>query len=94
MALHSKSTHYKLREIRVRHWMKLARDSGVPDAWDRMIQLVGNVEPALVRVQSLLPTDFPMSVWEPVHAGTRRHASQFFREVEPPDRNDGAFMRD
>ncbi len=82
MGLHSKNTHYKLREIRVRHWMKLARDSGVPDAWARMIQLVRNVEPALARVQTLLPDNFPKSVWEPVHGGMRRYASEFSREID------------
>lgn len=82
MALHSKNRHYKLREIRVRHWMKLARDSGVPHAWDRMIELVRNVEPALARVQSQLPNDFPLSLWQPIQTGIRRHANRVFREVD------------
>ena len=82
MALHAKNIHYKLREIRARHWRILAQRCGAPDAWDRMIQMVRGTEPALGRVQALLPADFPAPLWEAVQAGMTRHAAQFLREVQ------------
>lgn len=81
MALRSKNTHYRLREIRVRHWHDLAQRVGVPAAWNRMLQMVQNVTAALARVEKLLPEDFPPAVWESVQAGTRRHAVQFLEEA-------------
>jgi serine/threonine-protein kinase HipA len=82
MALHSKSTHYKLCEIRVRHWLKLARDCGVRGVWEQMTQLVTNVDTTLQRVQALLPNGFPARVWDPIERGMKRHARQFSRELE------------
>ncbi len=82
MALRSKSAHYKLREIRVRHWLALAQRCGAPDVWARIQQMAQDVDAALDRVSSQLPTTFPLNVWDAVQAGTRRHASQFLREAE------------
>lgn len=47
-----------------------------------MIQMARGTEPALCRVQALLPADFPAPLWEAVQAGMTRHAAQFPREVE------------
>lgn len=81
MALHSKNTHYKLREIRARHWMSLAQRSGVEGVWQKMTDMVVSVDAALERVQTRLPDDFPPRVWGAVRTGTKRHAQQFLREV-------------
>ena len=81
MALRSKSAHYKLRDIRVRHWVALAQRCGAPDVWARIQQMAHGVDAALDRVSSLLPVTFPLSVWDAVQAGTTRHASQFLREA-------------
>ena len=81
MALRSKSAHYKLRDIRVRHWAALAQRCGAPDVWTQIQQMAHGVDAALDRVSSLLPTTFPPRVWDAVQAGTKRHASQFLREA-------------
>ena len=81
MAVHSKNTHYKLHEIRARHWMGLAQRSGVTGVWHRMIAMALDVEAAFGRVQARLPNDFPARVWQAVQAGTMRHADQFLREA-------------
>jgi len=82
MALHSKNTHYKLREIRARHWMALAKSCGVPGVWEKMLQMVRGVDAALDRVEALLPSGFPLRVWDAVRTGMERYASQFLREAE------------
>lgn len=81
MALHSKNTHYKLREIRVRHWRDLAQRCGVPGVWERMLGMVNGMDAALQRVEALLPDDFPQHIWDAMQTGIRGHASQFLREV-------------
>jgi serine/threonine-protein kinase HipA len=84
MALNGKSTHYKLREIRVRHWQQLALRSGAPHAWEQMIHLASDMDAALERVQTQLPADFPMRVWEAVRSGAAHHAQLFLREASTP----------
>jgi serine/threonine-protein kinase HipA len=83
MALRAKNTHYKLNEIRARHWMHLAQRSGVPGVWERMLEMTRSVDAALERIQALLPMDFPPHIWHTVQAGIKQHANQFMREAEP-----------
>lgn len=81
MALHSKHTHYRLSEIRVRHWQRLARECGVEGVWGKMLQLVETVDGALNAVEGRLPAGFPEHIWTTISNGARRHASQFQREL-------------
>jgi serine/threonine-protein kinase HipA len=81
MALNGKSTHYKLREIRARHWQQLAQRSGAPHVWEQMIHLASDMAAALARVETQLPADFPVHVWEAVRSGTLHHAQHFLREA-------------
>ena len=81
MAVHSKNTHYKLHEIRARHWLALAQRCGAEGVWHQMIAMALEVEAAFGRVQALLPKDFPPRVWHALQAGTVRHADQFLREA-------------
>ncbi len=81
MALRGKSTHYKLREIRVRHWRALAQRCGTPGTWEAMLGMAQNVRGVMERVQAQLPGAFPLRVWDPVLAGVSRQANQFLQEV-------------
>ena len=81
MALRAKNTHYKLRDVRARHWLDLAERCGSNDLWTRMLQLAQGAEAALARVHAQLPQDFPPAIWEAVRAGVQRHARQFLREA-------------
>jgi serine/threonine-protein kinase HipA len=76
MALRSKNAHYKVGEIEPRHWHHLAEQAG-EEIWDNMVDLVENVNPALERVETALPKDFPGHVWSSISAGVRRHATKF-----------------
>ena len=96
MGLHSRNAHYKLREIRVRHWMDLARNCGVPGVWDQMLAMVREVDDALGRVEKKLPKDYPARIWNRVNAGVKRYAMQFLQEADSagqPDPTDGAANR-
>ena len=82
MALHSKNTQHKLRDIRARHWMSLAERCGVDGVWQRMIETMQGVDAALDRVQARLPNDFAVRVWTAVRDGMKRYAGRFLREAE------------
>ncbi|NDP61526.1 MAG: type II toxin-antitoxin system HipA family toxin [Polaromonas sp.] len=81
MALRGKNAHDHLHEISTRHWQALARQSGVPDAFEHMVALVQQVPEALERVALLLPASFPQRVYEPIRAGMLAQADRFAAEV-------------
>lgn len=81
MALHSKSAHYRLNEVRVRHWERLARECGVEGVWEKMQSMVENISSALDTVEGRLPAGFPEHIWSAISQGARAHASQFQREL-------------
>ena len=81
MALRSKNVHYHLHEISTRHWQGLARQSGVPDAFEHMVALVQQVPEALERVALRLPAGFPQRVFDPIRAGMLAQAGRFTAEL-------------
>ena len=82
MAMHSRSTHYNLGEIRVRHWQALASTCGAGGVWQRMLNMVESVDSALERVQGQLPAEFPAKTWQRISDGMKQQAEQFKREVQ------------
>jgi serine/threonine-protein kinase HipA len=81
MGLRTKNMHYRLSEIRARHFRELAEKSGVPAVWDRMVELVSNVPPSLAAVESRLDTDFPKNMWERISNGMRAQADAFRKQA-------------
>lgn len=81
MALRSKNTHYHLHEIHTRHWEGLARQSGVPGAFDQMVALVLQVPDALQRVAAQLPPGFPEPVFSAIRRGMLAQAEKFMDEL-------------
>ena len=77
MAVRNKNAHYHLHEIHTHHWQGLARQSGVPGAFDAMVALVQQVPEALTRMAGKLPADFPLEVFAPIQAGMLAHAKKF-----------------
>jgi len=81
MALRGKNAHYHLHEIRTRHWEVLARQSGVPGAFDQMVALVLQVPDALDRVAAQLPPGFPEPVFAAIRRGMLAQAEKFVDEL-------------
>jgi len=77
MAVRGSSAHYRLGEIQRRHWQALAHRSGIDQAWEAMLDMVGQLEGALVAVERRLPADFPADMAQQIFAGTRRHLTKF-----------------
>ncbi len=81
MALRSKNVHYHLHEIQTRHWQALALQSGVPDAFDRMVSMVLQVPLVLEQAQAELPVDFPPAVFASIRRGMLAQAGRFVDQL-------------
>ncbi len=80
MALRARNAHYRLKDIQLRHWQRLAASCG-PGSWERMVELVQAVEGALQRVEKRLPKGFPQRTWEAIAAGMWRQSVSFLQLV-------------
>jgi serine/threonine-protein kinase HipA len=74
MAVRSKNVHDELARIQTRHWQGLAQRSGAEGTWEAMQAMVASVEPAIARVQMLLPKGFPERTAQPIFDGLRRQS--------------------
>jgi hypothetical protein len=72
MAVRSKNAHYKLTDIRPRHWMALAERSGVDKVWQAMCDLVDSAELSVRAVMTRLPPGFPEQTAQTIHEGVLR----------------------
>lgn len=82
MAIPSKTVHYVLQSILVRHWQGAAQKSGVPDVWEAMQRMAERVGPALAAMQALLPDEFPARTAETVFDGVRRQLTRWNQGVK------------
>ena len=81
MGLRARNMHYRLREIRARHYRELAEKSGVPAVWDKMQELINNVPPSLAAAEKRLAPDFPRILWERISNGMLSQAGVFKNET-------------
>ncbi|MDP1857816.1 MAG: HipA domain-containing protein [Gemmatimonadaceae bacterium] len=82
MALRGRSAPRVLARIGVRHWRRLAEQTGVSDAFAEMVRMVEGVDDALKALESALPAGFPERVWGRISVGVRRQQERFLRGVE------------
>jgi serine/threonine-protein kinase HipA len=80
MGLRAKNMHYRLKEIRARHYRELADKSGVPTVWDKMQELINSVPSSLAAVEKRLASDFPRILWERISKGMLSQADAFKNE--------------
>lgn len=75
MAVRSKNVHWKLADIKRRHWEHLGRTSGLSDgAW---IDQIADITPSVIEtVRGLIPAGFPEAVADTIFAGMRQQVSQ------------------
>lgn len=79
MALRGRNRHYRLEEIQIQHWQKLAQRAAVPDLWARMQAFAESVDPALKRVEQSLPASFPARLFTKIARETRAQARSFLQ---------------
>ncbi len=85
MGLRAKNKHYRLKDIRARHYRDIANTSGVPVAWDKIIELIGKVHPALSAVEKRLPPQFPQDLWARVSNGMLAQTEAFRTDIAASD---------
>ena len=66
----------------MRHWQALARQSGAPGAFDRMVAMVLLVPQALDEVAAALPDGFPRGIYASIRQGMLAQAEAFIDELE------------
>lgn len=81
MAVRGRTPHYRLSEIRSRHWHALAERLAIPGLWARMRATVESVDAALERVEAALVPGVPERVIVKIREGVRDQARGFLREA-------------
>lgn len=77
MAISGKSRHFHQQQIQRRHFNATARRCGWgADCEDLISELLQRVEPAIARVQGLIPSGFPEDVAEAIFSGVRESAER------------------
>ncbi|MBW8780612.1 MAG: type II toxin-antitoxin system HipA family toxin [Verrucomicrobia bacterium] len=76
MAVRSKNAHWKLSDIKRRHWEHLGRRSGLGDDGTWIDQMVDTTPLVIEHVRSLIPAGFPGAVAEAIFTGMRQQVAQ------------------
>jgi serine/threonine-protein kinase HipA len=59
MCVRSKNAHWKLWEIRARHWIAVAKAAGLSAGADILLEIAGEIPKAIESVNSQIPSNFP-----------------------------------
>jgi serine/threonine-protein kinase HipA len=76
MSVRGKNAHWKLAEIRARHWLETGKRCGVPDMAALLAELVEITPAVLDGVAASLPKKFPAAVANAILTGIRRSVKQ------------------
>ncbi|WP_245844896.1 type II toxin-antitoxin system HipA family toxin [Noviherbaspirillum humi] len=70
MAVRSKNAHYRMQDIRRRHWNAVAKRNALGEDFETVIESILEKTPAVVEaVNAALPQGFPANVAEPIFEG-------------------------
>jgi serine/threonine-protein kinase HipA len=59
MCVRNKNAHWKLWEIRARHWIAVAKAAGLSAGADILLEIAGEIPKAIESVNSQIPSNFP-----------------------------------
>jgi len=76
MCVRAKNAHWKLSEIKPRHWHAPARAAGLADATELLAEITAQTPAAIAEAHRQVPKDFPQEVLEKILEGTSRMAKQ------------------
>lgn len=77
MAVSGRNVHYRWDEIQARHWLETARRVRLPDARNRIEQILSDVPGAIDQVRRQVPPGFPGAIAEAIFDGTSSAAETF-----------------
>nr|WP_314624024.1 type II toxin-antitoxin system HipA family toxin [uncultured Noviherbaspirillum sp.] len=82
MAVRSKNAHYRMQDVRRRHWNAVARNNAMGKDFNAVIDDILARTPGVVEsVGALLPTGFPAKVAEPIFNGLLMQAQRLANEA-------------
>jgi serine/threonine-protein kinase HipA len=76
MAVRSKNAHWKLPEIRPRHWDAVSRFAGLGDATELLQEIISQTPQVLESVNREIPKTFPAPVQDKIFEGLQRSAKR------------------
>lgn len=74
MAVQSKNVHWKLREIKPRHWSSVTQLAGMGDAGQLTAELIAKTDAVIAAVGKEIPPGFPVRVSDSIFSGLRESA--------------------
>jgi serine/threonine-protein kinase HipA len=81
MALRSKSAHWKLNEIKARHWIETGKRCGIADMEAIIADVVSRTPAVIERVGAAIPKGFPAQIAETILAGVRSSSDRLRAEL-------------
>ena len=81
VAVRSKTPHWKLSDIKARHWIETARRCGIADMEAIIADLVSRTPAVIERVQSLIPKGFPAQIADTIFNGVRASSERLQSEL-------------
>lgn len=76
MAVRSKNAHWKLADIKRRHWEHLGRTSGLGGDQTWIDQIADTTPTVIEQVRGLIPAGFPGAVADAIFAGMKQQVAQ------------------
>lgn len=76
LAVRSQNAHWRLSEIKVRHWDAVARNAGLGAAETLLAETAGQVTKVIAEVAPQLPPGFPARVADRIFSGLQETAQQ------------------
>lgn len=71
MAVRGRNAHWKLGEIRPRHWDAVAKLAGLGDSTRLLAEIVASAPGAIRSIEAMLPASFPANIRDPILGGLR-----------------------
>lgn len=72
MAVRGKNPHWRLRDVKARHWDSVAKLAGIGDAQSILAELIDKTPAALAATEAEVPRGFPAHVVDRIFEGVRR----------------------
>lgn len=76
MAVRSKNAHWKLKDIKPRHWDAVTRMAGLGEAAPLLQEIAETAPRAIAQVERALPTDFPAVTCDRIFEGLQSGVAQ------------------
>jgi serine/threonine-protein kinase HipA len=81
MAVRSKNAHWRLTDIKPRHWEAVTRDAGLGSATPLLQEIIRQTPIAIENVARQTPSKFPSEVRDKIFEGLQRSAMQLANEL-------------